>query len=229
MAVKRPDGTYVKPSTNIWDYPARFQFGQAGAPCEGQSCCTDTCIQMIGEYYLDRTYDLNAIRRLAERDTRFDERRCTGLNGIEVLNALKNMGITHYRKASGVDASDVNKMKNIGPVIVGVHYGTYPNRPGRCHSPAGIHKAEVGGRTDCGFTGAHAILAIASREHKDAKGKYLHTDIVTRDPDHNSPSRPEEPNGDRMRLYDLQITMRNLPKYTAFTQTYAVYPTKKKK
>lgn len=212
-------------SENIMVYPARFQFGQYPTVCGGSSCCTDTCIQMIVEYYKEKHYDLATIRKLAQRNTSFNERPCSGINGIEVLNALKNLGITHYRIGWGVDAADINVMKNVGPTLVGVHYGSYPNKPGRC---AGTYKAELGGRTDCNFRGAHAVLVVGGRKHLDSTGRYLHTDLYSRDPDHNSPSRPEKPPYDRIKMSDFNIAMRNLPKYTAFRNTYAVYPTKKK-
>lgn len=205
-------------STNIMVYPARSQF-QAGAPCRGSSCCTDTCIQMIAEFYLRRTYSLSAVRKLAQSRTSFNEASCTGINQIEALNALKLMGLSHYRVATGVDASDINRMKNIGPVIVGVYYGSYPNKAvGGC---SGV-RAEIGGRTDCGFRGAHAVLAIGGAVHK--VGSTSHSDIFVRDPDH----RVNMPRYDRIHLADLNTAMRNLPRYTAFSRTFAIYPTRRK-
>jgi hypothetical protein len=61
-------------STNIFNYPARFQFGQASAPCGGSSCCTDTCIQQIVEFYKEKTYSLQTIRNAAQRLTSFQRR-----------------------------------------------------------------------------------------------------------------------------------------------------------
>lgn len=215
-------------STRILDYPARFQFGQVGAPCGGSSCCTDTCIQMIVEYYKDKTYSLNEIRRRAQLGTNFNENPCTGINNIEVLNALNRLGVHHYKTAFGIDAKFVQDKARKGPVLVGVHYGSWPTKKtGNCHV-RGIRKAELGGRTDCNFSGAHAVLVIGSRTHLSSRGRKLHTDIFARDPDHNSPSRPEKPKKDRIHRYDLRLAMENLPRYTAFSNTYVVYPTEKK-
>lgn len=209
-------------SNDIFQYPARFQFGQAGAPCRGQSCCTDTCIQMIVEYYKDRTYTLSEIRRRAQAKTSFDERPCTGLNHIETLNALNSMGVTHYRPAFNVTAQQVWEKVRYGPVIVAVYYGSYPNKAGSCR---GV-QAEIGGRNDCGFRGAHAVLAIGGKFH--TIGKSTHRDIFMRDPDHNSPARPYKPDFDRMRLSQLDTAMRHIVPYTAFKSTYILYPTRKK-
>lgn len=214
-------------SKDIFKYPARFQFGQAGAPCGGSSCCTDTCIQMILEYYEDRTLSLKQIRAYAQTGTSFNEASCTGINHVEVLNALNRLGVSHYKVAYGVDHIFVANKLQIGPTLVGVHYGSYPNKKTHCASKA-VRSAEVGGKTDCSFRGAHAILAIGRRSHNDSAGRHLHTDIYTRDPDHNSPSRPERPPYDRIRLSDLWLAMENLPKYTAFNKTYVIYPTKRK-
>jgi len=212
-------------SKDIFKYPARFQFGQAGAPCGGSSCCTDTCIQMIVEYYKDRTYSLSYIRKMAQSQTSYNEAPCTGINHVEVLNALNKLDVTHYKVAFGVNNTFVGQKVAVGPTLVGIHYGSYPSAYNKCHS--GHRGAEIHGKTDCRFRGAHAVLAIGRRAHtKD--GKYLHTDVFTRDPDHNSPARPEKPAFDRISLYDLGVAMNNLPKYTAFSKTYVIYPTKRK-
>lgn len=211
-----------KPSKDIMDYPARFQFGQVDAPCAGASCCTDTCIQMIVEYYKDVTHSLGGIRRNAQRDTHFDERPCTGLNSVEVLNALENLGIKHYKVGKAVDAWDVWRKLDVGPVIVGVHYGSYPDEKGRCTN----RNAERNGKTDCPFSGAHAVLAVGKRVHRVPKD--FHRDFYIRDPDHNSRARPEKPDYDIIRRKQLDLAMKNIVPYTAFGSTYIIYPTKKK-
>jgi hypothetical protein len=211
-------------STNIFNYPARFQFGQASAPCGGSSCCTDTCIQQIVEFYKEKTYSLQTIRNAAQRLTSFNEGPCTGINYVEVLNALSYFGINHYRHGAGIDHADVGNWIGYGPIILGVHYGSYPNTTtGRC----GANQAEVAGRSDCGFSGAHAVLVIGKKPHV-VNSKVIHTDYYVRDPDHNSPARPEKPSYDRYSAAKLNTALMNLPKYTAFSSTYMVYPTRKK-
>lgn len=208
-------------STDIFKYPARFQFGESTAPCGGSSCCTDTCIKMIVEYYKEQTHPLAEIRKRAQAKTNFNEGPCTGLNHVEVLNALSYYGLSHYTVSFGADAQKVFDKVKIGPVIVGVHYGSYPEWEGKCGAGP---EAEIGGKTDCSFTGAHAVLAIGGRFHV-GRG---HRDIYVRDPDHNSPSRPEKPAYDRIRKHQLNVAMQNLPKYTKFSDTYIIYPTKRK-
>lgn len=214
------------PSKDIFDYPARYQFGEKDAPCGGASCCTDTCIKMIVEYYKDKSYSLAQIRKAAQRDTNFDERPCTGLNGTEVLHALHNFGIDHYRIGTGVQVQDVWKKVEDGPVIVGVHYGSYPDRKDQV-SWCGPKHAEHAGKTDCPFRGAHAVLVIGKRRHRLPKDD--HRDFYVRDPDHNSPSRPETPKYDIIRRPHLKVAMNNLVPYTSFSNTYIVYPTQRKK
>ena len=209
-------------SINILKYPARYQFGQPNAPCGGSSCCTDTCIQMIVEYYKEEHHGLSLIRKRAQAKTNFDERPCTGINHIEVLNALASFGLGHYKVAFGADALTVWRKLSVGPVLVGVHYGSYPTRKGKCNS----NNAEYAGKTDCGFNGAHAVLAVHKRNHT-VNGK-THRDIFIRDPDHNSPARPEKPPYDIITRGQLNRAMKNLPRHTKFTNTYIIYPTKKK-
>ena len=209
-------------STNILVYPPRFQFRQAGAPCGGSSCCTDTCIQMIVDYYKDSHHSLRDIRRLAQAKTNFDERACTGINYIEVLNALKALGVGHYRVAFGANAMTVWNKVGVGPVIVGVWYGSYPTEKGHCNS----NNARQGGKTDCGFNGTHAVLAVGKR-HRKINGKWINY-MLMRDPDHNSAARPEKPKYDIITRGQLNKAMIDLPRHSAFTNTYIVYPTKKK-
>lgn len=219
------NGLTLPHSTDPLDYPARFQFGQAGAPCGGASCCTDTCIQMLGEYWKEKTYTLSEIRKLAQAKTSFNESPCTGINAIEALNALAAMGITWYRGATNIDASFVATKSVLGPVLVGVAGGSYPNDVhGKCGQ---VNKAEHGGRTQCDFVGAHAVLALRYQKHV-ATGVTTHWDFVTRDPNHNSPARPEKPTFDRITLAQFNHAIRDLPIKTAFNTTFCLYPTKRK-
>lgn len=207
-------------------YPARFQW-QAGAPCNGSSCCTDTVIQMIVEYYKEKTYSLSYIRKVAQAKTSYDERPCTGINYVEVLNALKALGVTHYRVGWGIDANTVATKTRIGPTLVGVYYGSYPKyTSGRCGT---TNRAEHGGKTDCPFKGAHAVLAIRKQAHKNSAGKILHYDMVTRDPNHHHIGyRNEAPAFDRMTMAQFNKTIKDIVPYTPFTKTYCIYPTLKK-
>lgn len=211
-------------SKDIMKYPARFQF-QSGAPCGGSSTCTDTCIQMIVEYYKDKTYSLSYIRKVAQSQTHFNESPCTGINYIEALNALKLLGVTHYRVGFGMTFADVIKKVAIGPTIVGVWYADYPNWRGHCATHT--NHAEIAGRTQCGFFGAHAILALKKAPHI-INGKYNHMDVFSRDPDHHSSARPEHPNHDRIKLSHLNKAMLALPEHTRFSKTYMIYPTRRK-
>lgn len=205
------------------DYPARFQFGQA-APCRGTTSCTDTCMQMLGEYWKEKTYSLNEVRKLAQAKTHFDENPCTGINMVEALNGLAAMGI-NYRGATNITASYVATKVALGPVIVGVSGASYPaDAQNHCGK---INKAEHGGRTQCSFKGAHAILVIGFQKHIK-NGKTIHWDFIARDPNHNSSGRPEKPTFDRITLAQMSKAINDLPKHSAFNTTFCLYPTKRK-
>lgn len=200
------------------DYPARFQF-QPGAPCNGSSTCTDTCIQMIVEFYKEKTYSLSYIRKMAQAHSSFNERPCTGINYIEVLNGLRGLGVTHYKVAWNVNANFIAQKTKVGPVIVGVYYGNYPAWAGHCST---VNHAAHGGKTQCEFHGAHAILALMTQLYNGR------TTVITRDPNHHSASRREAPKFDRITIPQLNATMLALPSHTAFSRTYAIYPTRRK-
>jgi hypothetical protein len=178
---------------------------------------------MLIEYWMEETVSLKDIRRAAEAKTNFNEAPCTGLNPIETQNALKAYGITWYQVATGIDATFVASKLLLAPVLVGVGYRTYPKHINkRCGA---TNLAESGGKTDCPFNGAHAVLALKTLTHPDV---HTELDVIVRDPDHNSPARPEQPKWDRFRLSQLNTTMKTLVTDTPWTSTYCLYSTKKK-
>lgn len=208
------------PSINPLAYPPRFQFGQPGAPCDGKSCCTDTCVQMILEYWTEKFQTLSDIRYWAEVGSTSNTSPCTGINPGETLNALKHYGVDFYKVATGVDANFVKSKVTSGytPVLIGVYYGSYPNiKTGKCGT---FNLAREGGRTDCTFKGSHAIIALGSNNGG--------LNVVTRDPDHASPARPEKPHHDSITWAQLDKTMKDLPRYTNWNVTFCIYPLKKK-
>jgi hypothetical protein len=118
---------------------------------------------------------------------------------------------------------------DIGPTIIGVYYGNYPkNTSGRCGR---YNHAEYGGKTDCGFNGAHAVLGVGHRLHYgyvNGKKVILHRDFLVRDPDHHSAARPEHPNFDRISSTQLNRTVQALAPNTPFSNSYIIYPTLRK-
>ena len=199
-------------------YPPRFQFGQTGSPCRGKAACTDTCLQMLIEYWKEKTVSLSTIRRISKNpDT------CTGNNAIEVKRVIEYFNLP-YIYVSDIDTLYIAKKVAIAPVFLGVGYAKYPNKSTVC----GPIKAEVGGRSDCNFRGAHAVLALKYQNHLSSTGTLLHHDFIMRDPDHASAARPWKPNYDRITLNQLDRTMKALVTDTAWTHTFAFVPTRRK-
>lgn len=208
------------PSLNPLDYPPRFQFGQTGAPCNGKSACTDTCLQMLIEYWTEKIYTLKQIRYISKNPD-----PCEGNNPTEIKRVIDYFKLP-YQYVSGIDASFImKKTAEFGaPVLLGVGYGKYPNNKNYC----GPIKAEGWGRNDCGFTGAHGVLLIRYQKHLNADGTILHWDVIMRDPDHNSPSRPSKPPYDKFTSTQLNVAMKALVTDTKWTSTFAFVPTRKK-
>ena len=207
-------------SLNPLDYPPRFQF-QATSPCGGSAACTDTCLQMLIEYWNENTVTLGRIR-----DISGNPHDCTGDNPTEVGRVVNHYNLP-YKYASDVDAQWVKDKLAIGPVLVGVGYrnNKYPTKIVTC----GTYNTEAGGKNDCSFTGAHAVLVLKTQGHRNARGVWLHNDVIVRDPDHGSASRPWKPNHDRFPVSKLQTAMHALVTDTAWSHTFAWYPTRKKK
>lgn len=211
-------------STNILDYAPRFQFGQPGVPWALQkTACTDTCIQMVIAYYKDRVPTLNEVRKDSGKQPQYGDGK--GLTVTQTLKALSVNGVTHYKWTLGYDKAFMLGRLKLGPVIVSVNYKYYPSWEGRCST---TNKAQIAGKTDCGFGGAHAVLVIKAIPVYSG-GKLIRYDYLVRDPDHNSPSRKEKPKYDRITEAQLKRAMENVKYYPVWEKPSVVYPTQIKR
>lgn len=206
------------PSLNPLDYPPRFQFGQVGAPCGGKSMCSDTCLQMMIEYWTEKVISLATIRKISKNPD-----ACVGNNPTEIKRVIDYYKLP-YVYYSGPTLSTIRNKAALAPVMVGVGYGKYPNKLTTC----GSIKAEIGGRNDCNFRGAHLVLAIRFQNHLSLTGTILHVDAIMRDPDHGSAARPWKPHHDKIKATQLDVAMKALVTDTAWTKTFAFVPTRKK-
>src|SRR5215204_3270947 len=93
---QRRKGMALPHSLNPLDYPARYQWNQAGiSNCLARTACTDTCVQMVIEYWKEKTYSLAQIRNASGQAV-----DCVhGLSMTETLRALNWAGVTHYKSA----------------------------------------------------------------------------------------------------------------------------------
>lgn len=202
------------------DYPARFQWNQPGiSRCLAQTACTDTCIQMIIEYYLEKTYTLSQIRAASGKGIDCKH----GLTMNEALIALKHFGVTHYKSTVGVDASFILQKAYIGPVLFGVGYNEFPAKKGVDCDQTNL--AQLGGKIDCSFQGPHAELALGNVAVKDNKGNVIRYDAILRDPDHWEALPPKY---DRITGAQLTKTINAIKGNEGWTNTFCLYPTKKK-
>ena len=210
----------ILPSLDILDYAPRFQFGQAGVPFSLQKvACTDTCAQMIIHYFEDQLVSLNEIRRDSGAVP-----YGKGLTITQTLRALELNKVTHYNWATGYNRTFMISRLKLGPVIASVNYRYYPTWDGHC---ATTNKAQSGGKTDCAFNGAHAVLVIGIIPvyYRGSLSRY---DYLVRDPDHNSPSRKEKPPYDRISEAQLKRAMENITYILGWSYPTIMYPTKKK-
>lgn len=208
------------PSLNPLDYKARFQFNQPNTPAWlAKTACTDTCVQMIIEYWTEKLVPLTKIRADAGGPT-------DGVHGLTVqmsLTALRKNGIYWYTWKNNVDGTFILQQAYKAPVLTGVAYSAYPRKVKTCTAGP---IAEVGGKIDCPFRGPHAVLVLGNRKHLDASGNLLHYDALVRDPDHWEASPP---NFDKMKGSDLTNAVKALYGTGGWTTNFAIYSTKTKK
>ena len=205
----------------------RFQFGQPKKKTSktgyGKFACTDTCIQLIVKIAKNKNVSLNEVRkRSGAPSTR-------GLRGSEARQALRRFGMD-YEVMYGKDADQVISMvKNRGPVILAELYWAHPEWKGYRYAGqtmdgraidqhgksrwVGYAKDRWGkfraGKTQWNFIGGHAVLV----------GTVLDEGIAVRDPNHNSPVRPERPAYDVINKAQLTRMLRSWP--TGYTYILA--------
>lgn len=203
------------------DYPARFQWNQPGVTrCLAQTACTDTCVQMIIEYWKEKTFSLTQIRRASGKGIDCKH----GLTMNEAMTALKHYGVTNYKSAVGINASFILQKAYNGPVLFGVGYNEFPARKGVWCDQNNV--AQLGGKVDCNFNGPHAELAVGNVAVKDASGKIIRYDAFIRDPDHWEASPPRY---DRITGAQMTKAINAIVGNEGWTNTFAIYPTTKKK
>lgn len=158
--------------------PAHFQVGEPGAPCGGSSTCTDCVVAAIVRHETGRPLSAAAVRHAAAPG----KDPCRGLTPAEALRALAHFGVRGYVGVAGVTASEAIRATDRGVVLVAVGYNGFPSQA----------QAEVGGRTDFGFAGPHAISLWGRRYWAERPagwpaGKHFEAGwrVWTRDPDHH--------------------------------------------
>jgi hypothetical protein len=187
------------------DYPARFQWGQAGiSRCLAQTACTDTCIQMIIEYWKEKSYSLLEIRNASGKGIDCEH----GLTMNESLKALNYFGVANYKKAVGVDANFIIQKGKNAPVLFGVGYNEYPAKRGVWCDQNNI--AVKGGKVDCNFNGPHAELYLGLSG----------VNLIVRDPDHWEAARPDY---ELITKTQMNRTIKALIGNQGWTNTFAIY------
>lgn len=121
--------------------PAVFQLGLP--PGNGSTSCMDCMVAEIIRHETGKTITAAQVRVASGHVGG----AVGGLTAREALTALTAFGVKGYQYHSGVTAEDVLRATDNGVVLIGVGYGMWP----------GMKQAELGGRTDLRFTGAHAV------------------------------------------------------------------------
>lgn len=158
--------------------PNHYQIGEPGAPCNGSSTCTDCTIARIIFHDKKKLVSAHDVRQAAAPS----KDPCRGLNANEAMVALRAFGVTGYQIMINATASDAIKGTDLGLVLTAVGYNGWPLE----------REAEVGGRTDLGFSGPHATGLAGRRNwqtppkdwpaHKPFKPGWR---VWAEDPDHH--------------------------------------------
>jgi len=202
----------------VLDRRNRYQFGQPPSTCNlvRESGCTDTSIQMIVLLAKDKKVSLNDVRRRSGAPTG------QPMNTTEALRALKSYGL-NYEIRNNLGALGLMKMaRTRGPVIVCEQYWAHPqwkgytyagrtlkgtavNGNGNTVQPGFARPLKRAGLTQWTFRSGHAVL-LATDDWRNGE----HVGII-RDPNHNSPARPERPAYDIVSVNQLNRMIDSWP------------------
>lgn len=180
----------------------RYQFGQKNANLVLQAGCSDTNVQMIVLISLNKDVSLNNVR------LRSGAPIGQPTTITQSLKSLASFGVP-YEARSGLTARSVCDIaRHKGPVFICYSYWSHPqwkgykyagrtltgtarNGSGRLVNVGNSLPLGKSGLTQWTFTGRHSALVVGS--FKFSGTEYA----IIRDPNHNSPARPERP------AYDL--------------------------
>lgn len=193
---------------NVFRRRNRYQFGQPKASLVSNSGCTDTCIQMIVLLAKDKNVSLNEVR------ARSGCKPNMPMSTAQALRALGSFGLPYQPRTDLQAAAMLQLVRERGPVILCEKYWAHPqwkdytymgrtlrgaakNDNGVFVRPGYSRPLRRSGLTQWTFRGGHAVL-VGTDTHEDD----THWGVV-RDPNHNSPARPERPAYDLISLPQL--------------------------
>lgn len=195
------------------------QFGQANDSYvwQGATACTHTICQSLYLIWNGRTLTLNEINKLAGMPVlaRNAKGQPRGMNSRE-LQHFFDVTALPYAVRFGLSFDQLLPYANRAPVMYAMRYGTAPEWPNYVYqghhsrAPFAIH----GGKTQ--LSGAesirHAVLMLGYRQVLDDRtGKMVAYHVWRKEPNHNSPSRPEKP------PYDVITGKQAKAEYEAYT------------
>jgi hypothetical protein len=171
----------------------RGQFGQTDdeSTLNGVTACGHTCLQDILFAYKGLRLSQDQISRVVGYWARTPDR---GLHTDEVQRILSHYGVS-YTVKTGLSSGELLTASNIGPVLLVIRYGNWPNwYKYRGTSPPAPFARPLGkgGRNQfSGFFGSHFVLELGYVRKVDSTGKFLRNDVYAMEPNHDSPARSE--------------------------------------
>jgi hypothetical protein len=190
------------------------QFGQSGdaSTWNGATGCTHTCLQRLIKAQTGRTVSHDTISKVAGYPWPNHNAKKRGLLSPSEVGRVIAYYKLPYKYLPRASWAQVGAAMELGPVMVGIRYGYWPEKVGYRYQgstadgrPGGF--AFRNGKTQLkGFeSGYHAILLLG--QYRDANGVYR---VSANEPNHGSSSRPEKPDYDDVRA---QYAARAYEKY----------------
>lgn len=206
------------------------QFGQSDdeSTRNGADGCTHTVLQYLARLWLNKSFSQDQVSMLAGWAS--GARPGRGLYPSEVQRFCTRTGLP-YQVRFGLSAGVLlEDLLDRGPIGFGHAYSHWPERRGYTYfgvkadgypngyaGPLGI-----GGRTQLsGFTGAHFGLLLGYDAAQASNARR----VAAWEPNHNSPSRPEDPAYDLITSHQLRVVYESYNRVLK-RSLYALVPTR---
>jgi hypothetical protein len=206
------------------------QFGTADDECtdNGALGCTHTVWRFIIWCYKGKWYSHDQITKLSGYPCGGGSTN-RGMRVSEAQRLIKALGLPYVYKNS-LTSSQLLQASKLGPVMFAIRYGDWPNwahYDGRTRPRPWARPTDKAGRNQfTGFTGSHACALLGYVRISTTKGVFVRNDCVVFEPNHDSPSRPENVAYDIVTQTDLNRAYQAVKTKLGWSVNLAFVPTK---
>ena len=206
------------------------QFGTSDDECtdNGALGCTHTVWRYIAFVYKGKWYSHDQLTKLSGYPCGGGSTN-RGMRISESQRLVKNLGLPYVYKAH-LTSGELLRASKLGPCLFAVRYANWPNWAhynGVTRPRPWARPTDKAGRNQfSGFYGSHACCLLGYKRITTTKGTFVRNDAYVMEPNHDSPSRPENVAYDIVTQTQLNAAYRAVVTVLGWPATMAFVPTR---